>query len=210
MNGALLHAPLAGNFYAVFPHNLLVALFGAVFALRGAGAGHRRARFWRDVSPPGARRPPARARPRPPRDALRAEVPRRRPRRGLQRGRRPLHAVAPALPPPDVLRLPAVLRGHLRRHALPLPASAGSAPYALTSLPVLLGTVGRHRPADRPGRPAVAEPAPPSAARRRGAAADGPRLHRAAVPHQPHRPGAAGLARHRRDGAAAGACTWAS
>src|SRR6478609_9268568 len=30
-NGALLHAPLAGNFYAVFPHNLMAALFGAVF-----------------------------------------------------------------------------------------------------------------------------------------------------------------------------------
>jgi citrate/tricarballylate utilization protein len=29
--GSLWHAPLAGNFYAIFPHNLLVALFGSVF-----------------------------------------------------------------------------------------------------------------------------------------------------------------------------------
>ena len=30
-NGTLIHAPMAGNFYAVFPHNLMVAMFGAVF-----------------------------------------------------------------------------------------------------------------------------------------------------------------------------------
>ena len=30
-NGSLFHAPLAGNFYAVFPHNLMVTMFGAVF-----------------------------------------------------------------------------------------------------------------------------------------------------------------------------------
>ena len=30
-NGSLFHAPMAGNFYAVFPHNLMVAMFGAVF-----------------------------------------------------------------------------------------------------------------------------------------------------------------------------------
>src|SRR5690606_28643765 len=30
--GALWHEPLAGDFYAIFPHNLLVTMFGAVFA----------------------------------------------------------------------------------------------------------------------------------------------------------------------------------
>jgi citrate/tricarballylate utilization protein len=57
MKGALWHEPLAGNFYAVFPHNLLVLLFGAVFgfAVLALALGVRR--FWRDVSPgaaPGA------------------------------------------------------------------------------------------------------------------------------------------------------------
>ena len=50
-NGSLLHAPLAGDFYAVFPHDLMAGLFGAmslgvVLAL-GIGA----VRFWREVSP---------------------------------------------------------------------------------------------------------------------------------------------------------------
>jgi citrate/tricarballylate utilization protein len=50
MKGALWHEPLAGNFYAVFPHNLLVLLFGAVFgfAVLALALGVRR--FWRDVS----------------------------------------------------------------------------------------------------------------------------------------------------------------
>ena len=49
--GALWHAPLAGNFYAVFPHNLMAALFGAVFgfAILALAIGVRR--FWQDVSP---------------------------------------------------------------------------------------------------------------------------------------------------------------
>jgi citrate/tricarballylate utilization protein len=49
--GGLWHAPLAGNFYAIFPHGLLVAMFGAVFgfAVLALALGVRR--FWRDVSP---------------------------------------------------------------------------------------------------------------------------------------------------------------
>ena len=35
--GGLWHAPLAGNFYAVFPHNLMVAVFAPVFYLFGDG-----------------------------------------------------------------------------------------------------------------------------------------------------------------------------
>ncbi|WP_413816451.1 tricarballylate utilization 4Fe-4S protein TcuB [Pigmentiphaga sp.] len=51
MNGSLLHAPLAGNFYAIFPHNLLVAMFGTVFVLALVALAVGVARFWRDVSP---------------------------------------------------------------------------------------------------------------------------------------------------------------
>jgi citrate/tricarballylate utilization protein len=51
LKGSLPHAPLAGDFYAVFPHNTLVAMFGGVFAfaLFALAAGARR--FWRDVAP---------------------------------------------------------------------------------------------------------------------------------------------------------------
>jgi citrate/tricarballylate utilization protein len=50
-NGSLLHAPLAGNFYAVFPHNTLVAMFGAVFAFAIVALGTGATRFWRSVAP---------------------------------------------------------------------------------------------------------------------------------------------------------------
>ncbi len=50
-NGTLLHAPLAGNFYAVFPHNLMVAMFGAVFGFAVLALGIGVTRFWRDISP---------------------------------------------------------------------------------------------------------------------------------------------------------------
>ncbi len=49
--GSLWHAPLAGNFYAVFPHNTLVAMFGSVFGLAILALGIGVARFWRDVQP---------------------------------------------------------------------------------------------------------------------------------------------------------------
>ncbi len=49
--GSLLHEPLGGNFYAIFPHNLLVVMFGSVFlfAILALTLGVRR--FWRDESP---------------------------------------------------------------------------------------------------------------------------------------------------------------
>jgi len=51
MTGGLWHAPTAGNFYAVFPHNLLVGMFAPVFgwAVLALAMGVRR--FWRGVSP---------------------------------------------------------------------------------------------------------------------------------------------------------------
>ncbi len=51
MGGGLVHEPLAGNFYAIFPHNFLAALFGVVFlfVIFALGMGVRR--FWREVSP---------------------------------------------------------------------------------------------------------------------------------------------------------------
>ena len=51
MAGPLLHQPLAGDFYAIFPHNFLALVFGAVslFVVLALGLGVRR--FWRDVTP---------------------------------------------------------------------------------------------------------------------------------------------------------------
>lgn len=49
--GSLTHEPLAGNFYAVFPHNTLVAMFGLVFGFATLALGIGVMRFWRAVSP---------------------------------------------------------------------------------------------------------------------------------------------------------------
>ena len=51
LGGTLSNAPLAGNFYAVFPHTLLVAMFGATFGFAVLALGIGVARFWHDVSP---------------------------------------------------------------------------------------------------------------------------------------------------------------
>ena len=52
--GSLLQTPAGGNFYSVFPHNLMVSLFAPIFlfALLALGLGLRR--FWKDVSPGAA------------------------------------------------------------------------------------------------------------------------------------------------------------
>lgn len=52
--GGLLHEPLAGNFYAIFPHNTLALMFGAVFLFSMLALGIGVTRFWRDVSPGSA------------------------------------------------------------------------------------------------------------------------------------------------------------
>ncbi len=49
--GSLWHEPLAGNFYAVFPHNTLVLLFGVVFLFSVLALAVGVRRFWRDISP---------------------------------------------------------------------------------------------------------------------------------------------------------------
>jgi citrate/tricarballylate utilization protein len=49
--GSLWHAPMAGNFYAVFPHNALALLFGAVFGFALLALTIGVVRFWRAVSP---------------------------------------------------------------------------------------------------------------------------------------------------------------
>lgn len=51
LKGTLWHDPLAGNFYAVFPHNLMVAMFGAAFAWAVLALGIGAARFWRGQAP---------------------------------------------------------------------------------------------------------------------------------------------------------------
>lgn len=49
-NGTLFHAPLAGDFYAIFPHNLLVSMFGPVFLFVAVALGLGVAKFWRGIS----------------------------------------------------------------------------------------------------------------------------------------------------------------
>jgi len=55
--GGLWHEPLAGNFYAIFPHNTLAAMFGVVFVFAIIALGIGVTRFWRDVSPGAATGP---------------------------------------------------------------------------------------------------------------------------------------------------------
>ena len=51
MQGTLLHPPLAGNFYAVFPHNLLVGMFAPVFLFAVLALGIGVVHFWRSLKP---------------------------------------------------------------------------------------------------------------------------------------------------------------
>lgn len=49
--GSLWGGPVAGGFYQVFPHNLLVSLFAPVFVFAALALGLGVRRFWQDVSP---------------------------------------------------------------------------------------------------------------------------------------------------------------
>ncbi len=49
--GTLWHAPLAGNFYAIFPHNLLVVMFGSVLGTAVLAIGAGIYKFWQNQAP---------------------------------------------------------------------------------------------------------------------------------------------------------------
>jgi citrate/tricarballylate utilization protein len=57
LTGSLTTTPLAGNFYAVFPHNTLALMFGIVFLLAMLSLGIGVRRFWNDEAPGGASGP---------------------------------------------------------------------------------------------------------------------------------------------------------
>jgi citrate/tricarballylate utilization protein len=59
MRGSLWHEPLAGNFYAVFPHNMMAWMFGAAFDFAVLALGIGAARFWRNQSPGAVSAPAA-------------------------------------------------------------------------------------------------------------------------------------------------------
>jgi citrate/tricarballylate utilization protein len=136
--GSLVTQPLAGNFYAVFPHNTLVAMFGAVFAFAVVALAVGVSRFWRDVSP-GAATPEAAA------EAAGSALSLEYLDGGHGQGcneaddaftlwrRRFHHATFYGF----MLCFAATCIATLYHYVLGQPA-----PYALTSLPVLLGTAG--------------------------------------------------------------------
>jgi citrate/tricarballylate utilization protein len=114
-------------------------LFAPIFLFAVLALGIGVARFWR-VRRAGC--PRSRARPRPrPRTTCCAEVPRRRPRRGLPQRERPLD-------PPGAGFHHATFYGFMLCFASTSVATlyhyvfGWQAPYAFTSLPVILGTVG--------------------------------------------------------------------
>ncbi|MFM1926350.1 MAG: hypothetical protein RIT44_2156 [Pseudomonadota bacterium] len=49
--GTLWGAPVAGGFYAVFPHNLMVSLFAPIFLFAVLSLGLGVQRFWREITP---------------------------------------------------------------------------------------------------------------------------------------------------------------
>lgn len=51
LNGQFFGGVLDGNFYAVFPHNTLVAIFGSVFGFAILALAVGLTRFWREISP---------------------------------------------------------------------------------------------------------------------------------------------------------------
>ena len=53
MQGSLLHKPLAGNFYAIFPHNLLVSMFLPIFAFVVLALCIGVREFWKNVTTQG-------------------------------------------------------------------------------------------------------------------------------------------------------------
>ena len=140
-NGTLFHQPLAGNFYAVFPHNLLVLMFAPTFLFAALALGLGVRKFWRDVSPVSSGRAAAPAVVEATSNALRLKY--------LDGG----HGDG-CNETDDAFTLARRKFHHLTFYGFMLCFAATSvatvyhyifkwqAPYGLTSLPVLLGTVG--------------------------------------------------------------------
>lgn len=146
MQGSLLHTPLAGNFYAIFPHNLLVGMFLPIFAFVVLALALGVRQFWKNVTTQGV----------------------------ANESTGQISSVAASEATSDVLKLKYLSGGHgegcnneddawtLWRKRFHHATFYGfmlcfastsvatvyhyafkwQAPYALTSLPVLLGTVG--------------------------------------------------------------------
>jgi citrate/tricarballylate utilization protein len=140
--GGLWHEPLAGDFYWVFPHNLMVSMFAPIFlfAVLSLGIGVRR--FWKEVSPADAVvRAPGAAWAEATGDALRLKYLDGGHGEGCNNAddaftlsRRRFHHLTFY---GFLLCFASTAVGTLYHYLLGL-----HAPYALTSLPVLLGTVG--------------------------------------------------------------------
>ncbi len=118
-------APVAGSFYAIFPHGLMVGLFAPVFlfAVLALAIGVRR--FWRRQDRGPRQRCGAAARRL--RDALRLKYLDGGHGEGCNESDDRFTPAAPALPPLHLLRVHAVLRRDVRRDAVPLPARLAGA-----------------------------------------------------------------------------------
>ena len=143
--GSLWHAPMMGNFYAVFPHNLLVGMFGPVFLFVVFALAMGVRRFWRDVTPAGQSATPSKLPSGAATQATRDVLTLTNLGGGQGQGcnneddawtlwRRRFHHLTFY---GFLLCFAATSVATLYHYLLGQPA-----PYALTSLPVLLGTVG--------------------------------------------------------------------
>lgn len=54
LKGSLFHAPTEGDFYSIFPHNLLVSMFAPVFLFAALALSVGLTRFWRETAPGAA------------------------------------------------------------------------------------------------------------------------------------------------------------
>ena len=204
LKGSLLLPPLAGNFYAVFPHNTLALLFGIVFvfAMIALGVGVRK--FWRNEDP-GAMSAEAIG------EATHDVLSLRYLGGGHGEGcnnaddafslaRRRFHHLTFY---GFMLCFASTCVATLYHYLLKL-----EAPYAISSVPVVLGSLGGLGLLAGPSRFVVAEPEASSAARRRRAKADGPRFYRVAVVDQRERSRTVDSPRYVHDGVIAGRPPW--
>jgi citrate/tricarballylate utilization protein len=51
LTGSIFHEPAKGDFYSIFPHNLLVSMFAPVFLFAALALGVGVTRFWRETAP---------------------------------------------------------------------------------------------------------------------------------------------------------------